>query len=275
MSYAFDYTNGTEVSFTLPTSMFSSNCIALICGWWWASSLTANQTLLNAGTTANILRADDTVTSQLNIYLDTNTTNGRDIASNVLSTGKWLFIGVSYRVYDQAGTNLELDSQVFLGDTTNPPVPMTTSLAVAATGTIVTGTAGTISAATANQGWEGWAADVSFFISKTNSNLNAFGVDPSSSSISSERVLSEYFMPIWRGQWDQCWHPSKRGIMGSDGFLLNMPLKNNARAIGLLGTTLNGVGVDNAQVSALTDNPRSHVRDLYPPLPNRANRRMR
>lgn len=275
MSYAFDYASGTNISFTLPTSVFDDHAIAIICGWWYASSLTANQTLYNAGTTVHIARVD-TVTSTLEVLLDTSGTNGTDQTANALSTGKWLFIGIAFRVWDQGSGNVELDSRTYIGDTTSPPVPLTTSTTVSASGTVVTGTAGTISDASLNEGWEGWAADVSFFTSKTASNLNVLGADPTVDGISVERAMNEFFMPIWRGQWDWAWHPSKRGTMGSNGFLLNMPLQDGARSVGLMGTTINGLGTVNSAVLGVSQvNPRSHIRDLYPPLPNRANRRMR
>jgi hypothetical protein len=276
MSYAFDYASGQNISFTLPTSVFDDFSTSVICGWWYATTLSANQTLYNAGTTVHMARVNSTTTTTLNVYLDTTGTNGIDQTASALSTGKWLFIGIVFRVWDQGGGNVELDSRTFVGDTTSPPVPLTTSTTTSASGTVVTGTAGTISDASLNEGWEGWAADVSFFTSKTASNLNVLGVDPTIGGIGVERAMNEFFMPIWRGQWDWAWHPSKRGTVGSNGFLLNMPLQNGARSVGLMGTTLNGSGTVNSAVVGVSQvNPRSHVRDLYPPLPNRTNRRMR
>lgn len=280
MAYVFQQSSTDNISFTLPVSMWGSDSIGLITGWYWLTAAALNATFWHAGTDANAARIMS-VTTNLRVYSDTNATNGYADFGSSISTGKWMFLAVCMRI---SGSLLG-NGVLWLGDVNTPPQDVGGGVANTGSGTAVTGTNARIgSDVSLGYSFDGYAADVSVFVSKTNSNANFFGHSPATAfnTATETRILNEFVMPIWRGDYASAFHPDKRrtavvGTAEQDGFLVHMPLRNNTQSVGRLGTTPNGQGTNTgATVATLQTSPRNSPMDLYPPHTTRiTGRRMR
>lgn len=280
MAYTFQQAGTDNISFTLPVATWGSDAIGLVTGWYWITTLADNATYWHAGTDANILRMVSA--TKVSVIYDAGT-NGHYDFDNALSSGEWVFIATLLRV---SSSTLDY-SAIWVGDVNNPPQEQVDDgspyqgVAPAVTGTV--GRVGGNGGGSNGYSFSGDAADVSFFVSRTNSTANLFGQAPSQAfdNEGKTRILNEFVMPIWRGDYASALHPDKRrtavtGTGEQDGFLVHLPLRNNTQVVGRVGTTLNGQATNSgATVSTTRTSPRQSPMDLYPPHATRiSGRRM-
>jgi hypothetical protein len=285
MAYVFASAFTQSVDYTFPYSVTDSDGYGLVMGWWWATSSGTNRTLWrwNRSNGVEVGRTDNAVASTLNVYHDTTGTNGEHNFTNAITTGRWLFIAHFGRWNTVGADNRFSSSYVWVGDTTNSPKStgpsenISPSISTVGTGSVVTGTFGCIGESNVNgYGWTGYACDVVYYIAKSSdNNNNIFGITPQSSPDAENRtrILNEFVLPHWRGQQ---MHPDLRRVPSGEGFIMNIPLFNNTRIIGLTGGTLNGFATASGPtVTSAQRNPRPVKSDLYPPLQTRRSGRLR
>ncbi len=161
MAYTFGGATTDDITFASALTIGANSRAALICGWWYPTTLTATRKLWSVNTTGIVGAEIDTTTSELRLRSD-NTTDGQWTTTGVnLATNTWKFLAFLC-TFNNTGPTVAWD--VWAGDAENVPQLVTVTSAVSPVGNntgnanFYIGNAGTGSLAF--QGDIGWIAVV-------------------------------------------------------------------------------------------------------------------
>ena len=197
MSYTFAGT-GDDITASVGLSMCDDGRVALVCGWWYPTTLTATRGYWSVGATFGA--EVDTTTSDIRMRTD-NTTDGQWLASPCLITvNKWWFI--AWLVATE-NTTVPGAWRVWVGDAERPPTEVPVTNPTVRVGNYTPASAFFIgnkgTATLAFQGDVGWVSCLNLNGPAIN---NAFTVATSGviADDQAENTLKRWVLDLWMGR---------------------------------------------------------------------------
>lgn len=208
MAFRFGATTSDRVLATNGLSIGATTRVALVCGWWKPTTLTAGRALWSAGSSGLWSAEIDSTTDELILRGDHATTDSTATTSGVdLVVDTWTFLAFMVK---SNNTGPLSSWTVWRGSPEVGPVEVTVTAGTAPVGNpagqaaVYIGNKGTGTSA-----FQGDVADVAVLVSSETTTSTAPGTfgnqSGSTAPTAAERefVLSRFVEPAWRGDWDR------------------------------------------------------------------------
>lgn len=228
MPYTFGSATSSRVSIgSVPFAMNGPNRAHIGFAWVHPTTLTAGRTFWSlgaAGFWSTVRIAIDTVTNQMRIYTLRATTNGEYVTSDAgLALNEWRFIAFAINV----GAGVTEQAIAWAGSITEPPKPLTMTVAVVPVGSLNTsGATLTVGNSGANNvAFQGHIAEYGGLqqdlttLGEPPLNLSAAGSFTAAEEVD---LLRRFIIPAWEGKWASM-NTVKRGTatVSGCGIMLN------------------------------------------------------
>lgn len=197
MPYTFGGGTGDDINWAAQDGGIRNNA-ALVCGWFYPTTLTAGRTLWSFGNVTSVQIHSTTSELQLNIDHTTDstfTTTGVGLATNT-----WTFVAC---LGTSNNTGPADAWRVWSGTITTPPVECTVTAGTSPSGNATASTAFTIgNKGTGTVAFQGDIAEIGYITAPQNAASNFFQLAASGAITQAEAdfVRDRFVIPAWRGE---------------------------------------------------------------------------